>query len=127
MANSVVFYLNGVKATKREMFTAIRETLVDNEEFTAFIDHELELLSNKSSGTRSQTPTQKANEGFKENILDYLSAVDAPKTIKEIQAAVSEVSELTNQRISHILNAMVAEGKLVKNYDKKVPLYNVAV
>ena len=112
--------------TKREMFTEIRAIVADNAEMVAFIDHEIELLNKKSSATRKPTKTQVENDGFKAEILAYLTGVDAPKSIKELQSEVESISGLTNQRITHMLTDLVKSGSLVKEYVKKTPFYSVA-
>ena len=112
--------------TKKEMFVAIREVVADNEEMTAFIDHEIELLNKRSSSERKPTKVQIENEGFKADIVAFLSTADAPKSIKEIQTELASVSGLTNQRITHLLTDLVKAETLVKSYVKKTPYYAVA-
>ena len=109
--------------TKREMFTAIREVVLDNEEMVAFIDHEIELLNKKASSARKPTKTQIENEGFKTTIVAYLTEVDTLKCIKEIQAEIPELAELSNQRITHLLTDLVNKEILTKEYVKKTPFY----
>ena len=111
--------------TKREMFVAIREVVADNADMVAFIDKELELLAKKSA-SRKPTATQKENEGFKTDILVTLSGADAPMNIKEIQAETASLEKLSNQRISHLLKALVDGGQVTKVYVKKVPLFSLA-
>ena len=112
--------------TKREMFTEIRNIVADNEEMVAFIDHEIELLERKSNSPKKPTKTQIENDGFKAEIVAYLTEVDAPKTIKELQAKIPSISGLTNQRITHMLTDLVKAETLVKEYVKKTPYYSVA-
>ena len=112
--------------TKREMFTEIRNIVSDNEEMVAFIDHEIELLDRKSNSSRKPTKTQIENNGFKAEIVDYLTEIDTPKTIKELQVDIPSISGLTNQRITHMLTDLVKAGTLVKEYVKKTPYYSVA-
>ena len=112
--------------TKKEMFTEIRNIVSDNAEMVAFIDHEIELLNRKSGSPRKPTKTQVENDGFKAEIVDYLTEIDTPKTIKELQANISSISGLTNQRITHMLTDLIKAGTLVKEYVKKTPYYSVA-
>ena len=112
--------------TKKEMFAEIRNIVADNEEMVAFIDHEIELLNRKSGSPRKPTKTQIENNGFKAEIVAYLTEVDAPKTIKELQAEIPSISGLTNQRITHMLTDLVKAETLVKEYVKKTPYYSVA-
>ena len=112
--------------TKREMFTEIRNIVADNEEMVAFIDHEIELLERKSNSPKKPTKTQIENDGFKAEIVAYLTEVDAPKTIKELQAGIPSIGGLTNQRITHMLTDLVKAETLTKEYVKKTPYYSVA-
>jgi len=111
--------------TKREMFTAIRAIVADNEEMVAFIDHEIELLNRKSASPKKPTKTQIENEGYKADIIAYLTSADAPKTIKEMQADISSLAGLTNQRITHMLTDLHKDGKIMREYVKKVPYFAI--
>lgn len=112
--------------TKKEMFAEIRNIVANNEEMVAFIDHEIELLERKSNSPKKPTKTQVENDGFKADIVAYLTGVDAPKTIKELQAEIPSISGLTNQRITHMLTDLVKAGTLTKEYVKKTPYYSIA-
>lgn len=112
--------------TKKEMFVEIRNIVADNEEMVAFIDHEIELLERKSNSPKKPTKTQIENDGFKAEIVAYLTEVDTPKTIKELQAEIPSIGGLTNQRITHMLTDLVKAETLVKEYVKKTPYYSVA-
>ncbi len=112
--------------TKREMFNEILAVVADNAEMVEFINHEIELLNRKSSAVRKPTKNQLENEGFKADIVDYLKDADAPKTIKELQTAIPSLTDLTNQRITHLLTDLVKAETLTKNYVKKTPYYSVA-
>ena len=105
------------RITKREMFTQIMNHLTDPTEI-AFIEHELELLDNKKSTSRKLTQTQKDNESFKVDILNFLTT-DKGYTITEIQSNVPSVENLTNQRVSALLTQLINSGMVVKNYEKR--------
>lgn len=47
----------------------------DYDEAVAFIDKELGLLAKKNSGDKKMTADQKANEGYKEDIMEYLRSL----------------------------------------------------
>jgi len=110
--------------TKKEMFAEIRNIVANNEEMVAFINHEIELLEKKSNSPKKPTKTQIENNAFKADIIAYLTAVDAPKCIKEMQEAIPTISSLTNQRITHMLTDLVKAETLTKEYVKKVPYYS---
>ena len=109
--------------TKKEMFTAIRNEVIDNAEMVAFIDHELELLNRKSETPRKPTQTQIENDGYKADILVALSGADVPVTIKELCELCETISTLSNQRITHLLTDLRKSGKVVRTYVKKVPYF----
>lgn len=118
--------------TKREMYTMTINILAETsapekDELIAGLQHEIELLDKKNSSSRKPTKTQLENDGFKASIVAHLSLADSPKTIKELQAEISDLADLTNQRITHMLTDLVKAGTLVKDYVKKTPYYSIAV
>ena len=104
--------------TKRESYTMLREIVKDNAELVAFIDHEIELL-NKKNNAKSDKPTAKQmeNESFKADILNAMT--DKPNTISELQEIVPSISELSNQRVSAMVTALVNENKVVRTVVKR--------
>ena len=112
--------------TKIEMFNEIRKAVADNSEMVAFIDHEIEILKTRSA-SRKPTQRQKENAVYKEIIIDFLKTVAIPKTIKEIQDTIPELTGLSNQKISALLTALNKEGLIEKSYTKKVPYFFTAI
>lgn len=120
--------------TKKEMFAEIinlaegKPTTVTPVEIIEFASHEIELLEKKASTPRKPTAAQVENEKFKELILGYLATLpsESSRTIKEFQSEIPEIAELSNQRMSHILAALVEKGALVKSYVKKTPFFALA-
>ena len=117
--------------TKKEMFAEIinlvegKPTTATPVEIIEFASHEIELLEKKAATPRKPTATQVENEAFAAEILSYLTTVDQPKSIKELQSEVASLAPLSNQRISHILSALVEKEKLEKSYVKKTPFFSV--
>ena len=107
------------KMTKKEMFMQIKTHLTDENEI-AFIEHEIELLNAKNSGSRKPTATQQENEKIKMVIVDYMKT-DAQRlfTISELSTEINELKELTNQRISAILKQLVDSQQIKKVYEKR--------
>ena len=103
----------------------IADTTVSASDMADFLRHESEMASKRNS-PKKPTKTQIENNGFKAEIVAYLTNVDAPKTIKELQAGIPSISGLTNQRITHMLTDLVKAGTLTKEYVKKTPYYSVA-
>ena len=116
-----------VKVTKKDMFIAIREAVSTNEDFVNFINHEIELLDTKSA-KKKPTKVQVENETFKALILTFLTEKGTAFTIKELQANIPELAELSNQKMTHLLYALGEKGtgQIVKTYDKKTPYYEIA-
>ena len=112
--------------TKKENYNAILALVTGNEELTNFIKHEIELLDKKSGSSRKPTKTQIENETLKVDILDYLATVDGAVTIAIITANVDSIKDMSNQKITHLLTALVNDNKVVKTYVKKVPYYALA-
>jgi len=112
--------------TKKEMFAEIRKAVISNEEMVAFIDHEIELLNRKSNSPKKPTKTQMENDAYKATIVEYLTMADAPKSIKEMQAEITDFATLTNQRITHLLTDLVNAKTITKEYVKKTPYYFIA-
>lgn len=111
------------KVTKKEMFLkAIAET--KDEDLKAFFNHEIELLDRKAersaNATRKPTKNQIANEEIKSNILDYIKEV-GDVTI----AMIKDHFDLSSQKVTPLVNALVDEGKAVKTVDKRVAHYSI--
>jgi hypothetical protein len=117
--------------TKRDLFTNLLSLIdtgsckADFGTLKAGLTHELELLDKKASTPRKPTATQVENESLKAELLSFLVTEDKPKTIKEIQTECATFAELSNQRISHLLTALVNDQKVDKTYVKKTPFFSV--
>ena len=116
--------------TKRDLFTNLLSLIdtgtckADFRTLKTGLTHELELLDKKASTPRKPTATQVENESLKAELLSFLVAEDKPKTIKEIQTECATFAELSNQRISHLLTALVNDQKVDKTYVKKTPFFS---
>lgn len=111
------------KMTKRdwyESFLAMDEVKA-NEGAVKFIEHELELLAKKNSADRKPTAVQKRNEEIKALILDTMeenNVYTITQILKLVQPFVEDV-ELTNQRVSALVTAMVKDEKIKRFEDKR--------
>lgn len=112
--------------TKKENFVAIREILnaSGNNDFDAFIDHEIELLSKKRASSKKPTKVQIANEGLKQTILGVLG--DEGVTVTEIMGMIGD-GTLTNQKVSAVLRLMKDnDGTIKKEVVKGKSLFSLA-
>ena len=113
------------KLTKKEKFAMLLELseVKANSLLVEFINHELELLNRKSGGQKKLTPTQVANESFKEAILAGMKE-NRLYTITELQKEIPAVAsaELSNQRVSSLVKALKVDG-LVERTEEKGKAY----
>lgn len=120
------------RPTKRTMLNellAIPE-VAENPALVEFINNELNLLSKKSSsGTGKMTVKQTANEGYKLNIITYLSSEeDKQATVTELWKNIPELANdetMTNQRVSAILRQMIEENKIERVVEKRVAYFKL--
>lgn len=119
------------KITKKERFEEIVKIAenLGNEGLKEFALHEIELLENKRN-SKTATATQKANEGLKENIVNFLTENKGNKyTITDLIAQVPEFQELevtlTNQKVSALCKQLVDGGDIKKITEKKKSLFYV--
>ena len=104
--------------TKREMFETIATINADNAEIVEFCNHEIELLSRKTSAKRGLTAVQKANIEVKAVITNVLAEAGSPLTVTEV-ISDSRMSGYTNQKVSALLRQMVEGGTVAKTIEGK--------
>lgn len=111
------------KITKKTQFQAIRDILLANSSdssLISFIDHELELLDNRSL-TASKRAEKKRLEGdaLRSTVYNALSSTD-PLTIPEITTAIEDPN-VTEPMVRARLSQLVKQG-LVNKTTKEVPV-----
>lgn len=112
--------------TKREAFAKIREIVIEDEALVAFVDHEVELLNKKNSAPKAPTAKQLENEDYKSMILSHMG--DGKMTVSEIVDTIFGGAgiEITNQRASALVTALVNDGKLIRTVEKRKAYFSVA-
>ena len=115
------------KKTMKDYFNEIIALANENgrDDLVAFCEDRIEKLSRKG-GSAKPTKTQIENEGYKADIVAYLTSADEPATIKTMQADIPSLAGLTNQRITHMLTDLVKSETVRKDYVKKVPYFSIA-
>ena len=109
--------------TKREYFNELLTYVADNAELTAFINHEMELLTKKNSAPKKPTVNQLENERIKDAILELL---DHPMTVSDIQTALLPTYDLSNQRITALMKQLKEDNSVVRIVEKRKALYKKA-
>lgn len=126
------------KLTKKDLFKMVRGVVensnVDNQvELLEFIDHELELLNNKAiRKANGETPTAKENAEILRLAMEHLEGVEKA-TISEILKDCEVIANyitiagknISNQKLSAVLNKGVEDKKLCKVIEKKVTYFSI--
>jgi hypothetical protein len=71
----------------------------------------------RNSAERKPTKAQVANEALKEQVLAVLTTENA--TVTDIMGKSDALSALSNQKVSALVNALVEDGKAVKEVLKR--------
>jgi hypothetical protein len=115
------------KMTKKDMFTAMLNKYAFTDDEKAFIEHEIELLTKKSSGERKPTATQVANEALKEAIMNFLTTEpDRIFAVGELIKEVPELAGLSTQKVTPMLSALEKAQQVVKVVEKRKSYYKLA-
>lgn len=107
------------KITKKEFFATLLTKYPFTTEEKEFINHEIELLENKSN--RKPTAEQKANEKTKAEILECMK----PTQLYSITEMIKEFpccQQLTNQKVNALIKQLL-EAKLVERIEDKRKAY----
>lgn len=114
------------KITKAQMFNMIKAIpeVAENEDMVKFIDHELDLLAKKSAN-KKPTKVQEQNAVLKDAIVAVLGTFEKGVTASEVLNASAEFAGLSNQKISSMLNQLVADGLVIKSTDGKKSIFFV--
>ena len=113
------------KMTKVQMFEAIKEVegVKANEDFVAFIDHEIALI--KKKGTYRNTKVDEANTAIRE-ALEAVLKVGEGMTVTEIMATDEiRATNATSQKVTSVLSKMKDEGTAIREQEgRKKPTYS---
>ena len=121
------------KITKREKFEMLKAYVKDDVMLTEFLDHEIELLTKKSSSGSAKKNDEQ--EAFFEIIRDVLAECADVKGMqcgaitKDARIAAfkwADGKETSSQRVSAMLKKMKDNGDVVTVTDKKVTYFSLA-
>ena len=108
--------------TKKEYFAEIVNlaTANDREDLVEFAEKEIELLNKRNSkDSKAAKEKAEAREALKTEILDVVGY--EPMRTMEIASALG----VSTQKITPVLAALVADGKLVATTEKRVKTYRL--
>lgn len=78
----------------------------------------------RNSADRKPTKAQIANEGLKAVVLSVLTS--EPATVSDIMTRSDELTTLSNQKVSALVNALVKDGKVLKIPDGRKSTFCLA-
>ncbi len=116
------------KITKRTIINAMlnEEAIKANEDYVAYLLHELELMDNKSANKKEKDEKKKAEDGkLLAPIMDKFEE-GFKGTISEILIAIPSLQGISNQKVTSLLKPLVEDGTLVKNQNGKRMEYSLA-
>ena len=121
------------KMTKKEMFVQILNNHNLKADEIDFINHEIELLEKRNSkgGDKKPTAKQLENADLKTVILDFLADNPDDKfTITDMWKKIPVLAnntEMSNQRISAIVNQLKNENLVVRDEIKRKAYFSIAL
>ena len=114
------------KLTKAQNFAMLRAipAVAENAMLVEFIDHEVELLSKKTSAEKKPTAQQTANEGIKPAIVEGMEP-NRLYTVTEIIKEIPECADMTNQTVSALVRQLMDAGRVKRTEDKRKAYFQV--
>ena len=112
------------KMTKVEALNAIRTKVTDVPELVAFCDHELELLAKKSEKS-AEKRAEKADtyNAIRADVTKVLATAENGLTVTDL---IKEGGfDVSNQKMTYILKAAIADGTVTKATIKGRTYYSV--
>ena len=109
--------LNTAMATDPDMFPNMAETI---EKLTALKAQ----TEKRNTADRKPTKAQIANESLKAQVVAVMTK--EPATVTELMARSADLSALSNQKVSALVNALVREGVALKVPDGRKSTFCLA-
>lgn len=115
------------KITKREIVTMMLadECVKANEMYVSYLTHELELLDKKAQKKGKSDEELAEVARLKGLVIGSLEKV-GKGTVTEIQKADEELSELSNQKVTSLLKALIEDGSVVKATEGRKSVFSLA-
>jgi hypothetical protein len=128
-----------MRVTKAQRFEDIKALLTGGiathgttvEDAITVLDHEMELLAKKnsgSSGEKKPTATQVANEDYKAQILEFLATIPADSdgvTCTEILKGVPALADYQVQKVAALVRQLKAAGRVTSKEVKGKSLFTL--
>lgn len=117
------------KVTLNALVELVNTAVVDDTEKKSLLDElnaEIERLEKKSAyvSPKDKEKTEK-NKQLYNDILGFISEADAPLSVTEIRDGIDP--NLSAQKITSVLNRLIADNKVVRTYDKRKSSYTLFI
>jgi DNA-binding transcriptional ArsR family regulator len=124
------------KVTKRENFADVRAIVEASDsprkvEILAFLDHEVELLDNKRAKSK-ESKGKVENRALAEVVIEILAEANIPLKMADLLAderiagfTLESGRPVSTPKLSAVIAPMVRDGRVVKTFEKKTPLYSL--
>jgi hypothetical protein len=112
------------KLTKKDRFNQLLEipAVQADAEMVAFIEHEIELLSRKSTSEKKPTQRQIQGDSMKEAIINFME----PNVLYSGSDLLRQVKELdgeSNQRVASLMKQLMEKEGMVERITEKGKVY----
>lgn len=97
--------------------------LADNAEAVEVLQ-KMKASIEKKAGTSKPTKVQIENETTKTAILDFLASVERA-TVKDIILGAAGCGEMSSQKITALVSALVKDNKVARVVEKKVAYFSL--
>ena len=115
------------KITKREVINTMLadEVIKANATYVAYLQNELKLLDKKAEKKGKSEEELKEIARLKEVVSSTLATI-GKGTVSEIQKANSELGDLSNQKVTSLLKAMIEDGVVIKTIESRKSIFSLA-
>lgn len=115
------------KITKREVINAM---LADphvqaNADYVAYLQNELKLLDKKAEKKGKSEDELKEIARLKDVVAGAIGSI-GKGTVSEIQKANEELGDLSNQKVTSLLKAMIEDGVVIKTVEGRKSIFSLA-
>ena len=114
------------KMTYAKALEIAMNAVKENKEVYDKLDALKASIAKKNSAERKPTATQKANEGYKTAILEFME-VGKKYTITDLMKEVVELADLSNQRVSALVRQLKEEGLVERTEEKRKAYFSKKV
>lgn len=117
--------------TRKELFEMVLATVnsvehPDKDEMIKFIEHQLEMVANRNSKSKSASDKRQAeNKALADKLFELMVELDSPMTATQLFKACDLPEVASTQKMVSLLNLLQTDGKVVRTTEKKTAFFSV--